>query len=221
LDGTAAATGTIFFYSIGNAVNGTGSTSGDNPTAPVTLSITEGTLPITLTFFNAVKNYNGILLKWATEQEINHKKFALEHSADGITFTPIAEMISAEPNSQLPKKYQYLHQNLTNGTQFYRLKNVDVDNKFSYSAIVSISWKGKVKTSFILSPNVVTSRLTIPNDIYIDGMNYKIVSSAGLVLQSSQLLQSSIEVSNLPTGNYFLTIETKKGHYITSKFIKL
>lgn len=76
------------------------------------------------------------------------------------------------------------------------------------------------KASISVYPNPASDELFIKNENNIELSSVKITDLAGKTVlnQSSQL--SSITISNLSKGMYFVTVETKIGNTVTSKIIK-
>ena len=95
-------------------------------------------LPIKLVSFDVERmGENSAMLEWKTSSELNNEYFQVEHSTDAQHFIPIADIPGAR-NSYNLLTYQFLHNNLKEGSQFYRLKQVDYDGTFEYSNIISI-----------------------------------------------------------------------------------
>ena len=106
-------------------------------------------------------NGNKVQLSWSTLQEVNTSSFVIEYSADGSHFTGIGQL-PAQGNSDITAKYTFWHNTPDlNKTNFYRVKQVDLDGKASYSATRSVKFtQGKVAavTSF---PNPVRNELIL------------------------------------------------------------
>lgn len=105
-------------------------------------------LPIEYTYFNAKALVDGVLLEWEAE-ETQNKGYDIEHSIDGITFNTISHQ-PAKTGSGL-KNYQYLHATPVNGSNYYRLRQVNMDDTYSYSVIRKVDF-GSGKT-LSLYPN--------------------------------------------------------------------
>ncbi|MBL0146615.1 MAG: T9SS type A sorting domain-containing protein [Chitinophagaceae bacterium] len=100
-----------------------------------TITCAAGPLAIGLTNFSAAAQENISLLKWNTSYETNNKTFVIEHSKDGINFSTVGE-VKGKGNSSYTSTYSFTHYNPINGKNYYRLKSIDVDGKFSYSVVV-------------------------------------------------------------------------------------
>ncbi|MDB5192656.1 MAG: hypothetical protein JWQ96_2219, partial [Segetibacter sp.] len=91
-------------------------------------------LPITLINFDAEPRGNDVLVTWSTATEINNKHFLIERSADGRNFTAIAT-INSQGNYTRTNNYQFVDAAPLKGTSYYRIRQVDNDDKFTFSKI--------------------------------------------------------------------------------------
>jgi hypothetical protein len=79
------------------------------------------------------------------------------------------------------------------------------------------------KHQFSIYPNPVKQTLILNSLNGMGKVNFKIFSTEGKLLSTMSLdfeNQTSIDVSNLSNGIYFLNIEDESGNTITKKFIK-
>ncbi len=98
-------------------------------------------LPLALLFFKGERIEDNTMLTWATATEQNSKEFIIERSYDGRTYSKIAS-IPAAGNSTLNTYYRYNDNeaaSLEANILYYRLKQVDLDGKYEYSSVVTIS----------------------------------------------------------------------------------
>lgn len=94
-------------------------------------------LPVELSYFTAKRNNGSVLLKWRTEQELNNKKFDIERSANGVSFTSIG-VINGQGTISIPQEYNYTDAAPATGVSFYRLRQEDIDGHFTYSSVKRI-----------------------------------------------------------------------------------
>jgi hypothetical protein len=92
-------------------------------------------LPVTLVYFKVKANSlsNATTLEWLTASEKNNAYFAVEKSLDGKTFAEAGRVTGR--NAANGGMYAFEDKN-TAGRAYYRLKQVDLDGTFTYSAIV-------------------------------------------------------------------------------------
>jgi hypothetical protein len=90
-------------------------------------------LPLRLLSFAGKQETGYNLLEWKTAEEINTKVFEVEKSIDGSNFTAIANvnMVGSGNN-----EYTFRDNDLNSNKIFYRLKMVDIDERFTYSPVI-------------------------------------------------------------------------------------
>ena len=173
-------------------------------------SACSSTLPITLVSFTALYNGNHVDISWATATETNNQYFIIERSLDGTTFVEIAKVDGAG-NHQGYLKYDFVDQSSLSGIVYYRLKQVDVDGAYTYSAIRVVSILLSKQIIVYPTPanagediHVVLSNLSdaIPVSIELVDMLGKIVLSY-TGIGSSHLLHSG----SLSKGMYLVIVK--------------
>lgn len=114
-------------------------------------------LPVELSSFSAKAVGCDVNLDWTVESAENFSHFELEKSFDGRNFARL-EIIEGEGIGA----YHFTDQ--TPGkTNYYRLKEVDMDGSFTYSKTVTASGDGCVEaaSSYLLYPNPVLAGQSI------------------------------------------------------------
>jgi hypothetical protein len=118
--------------------------------------------------------------------------------------------VQAAGNSTTDKYYNFLHRNPEAGNNYYRLKMVDTDGRFTYSPIVKTALSLK-NNKLSVHPNPVSSALNVMATIEKDEMVFfRIVSNDGRTVATNyRMLRKgsnafSWNISNLAAGNYFL-----------------
>lgn len=177
--------------------------------------------PIKLVSFNGSYSNGIATLNWETSQEINNDHFELYRSFDGIQFDLVGT-ISGAGTSFVPKNYSYRDGVSAKGTNvFYKLKQVDIDGKFSFSNVVRLSI-GYGTESFRIYPNPVVNNFTATFDaskagtasLLIRNVNGQTVYSKKLdVLNGNNAV--SVQVPQLIRGTYFVSIVNDELNYNT------
>ncbi|MBC7886988.1 MAG: SBBP repeat-containing protein [Ferruginibacter sp.] len=169
-----------------------------------------GSLPLTLLDFTGEAITTGNLLKWKTAQEISTAAFEIEWSNEGQHFEKIAVQ-KAAGNSTKALQYDYLHTLRRNGDNYYRLKMVDMDGKFTYSKIERIK---TALTSVVIKtfPNPVIDQVklnihALKDEVtlfYLYSADGKLVSSRSFnVVKGSN--QFNWNLQSYPAGKYFIS----------------
>lgn len=171
---------------------------------PVQYSITlPGALPAILTDFSTQLKGSDVQVNWTSAMEMNVGRYLIEHSTNGSDFDVIGSQI-AKGNSVDPVTYTFLHNNIHNGTHYYRLRIQDNDGSSALSAIKSVRLNSVDQIS--VSPNPVIDKA------FIKGLNEKDMVSVydinGRIIYKSVAKESSviIDFSLLTQGVYFISV---------------
>ncbi len=184
----------------------------------------QGPLPVTLLFFTAQKSGStASLLQWKTSQEINSDFIEIERSADAVFFTKIGKLPAAG-FSTIEKEYSYIDNTPQNGTNYYRLKLVDKDGRFTYSPARLVIFNNVNSGMVKFYPNPVRTILTVQLPT-LEPAVVNITNALGVVVY--QLKQPTntnnsllINVSNLPKGSYFLQVKTATSSVVKKLLIQ-
>jgi len=147
-------------------------------TSPIWYTKIVTPLPIELLSFTGEYTSKGNQLKWITATEINNDFFNLERSSDGRNFESIA-ILKGYGNSTQELNYGYLDVWAPEGVNYYRLKQTDFDEKFSYSNIIALRSLKKDEL-FLVYPNPATGSFIVSvKDFNREGYDIRITNSIG------------------------------------------
>ena len=118
-----------------------------------------GVLPIKLLSFTGKLQNENVKLNWSTSFEQNSRGFEIEKSLDGINFRKIG-FVAAAGNSNATRSYSFIDPQRAVEFNYYRLKLVDIDNKFDYSAVVLVK-NTFGKQDVYLAGNPITNNINI------------------------------------------------------------
>src|SRR4051812_27862818 len=93
---------------------------------------------VELISFKAEKASENVILNWSTASEKNNDYFVVERSTDGIHFEPIGTVKGNGTSNQI-NYYTFEDHSFNSGILYYRLKQVDLDNKYEYSKIKAVN----------------------------------------------------------------------------------
>ncbi len=196
----------VGFGSTANCFEG----SGPAPSPSVTTSIQKSadtndnavdysviSLPIVLIRFNAEVDINSksTILSFST---------ATERSTDGYRFTEIGQVTGAG-DSNIPQDYSFTDTHPLPGKNYYRLKQVDFDGKYTYSKVVSVNF-GKTG-GLSLSPMPTSNELNVTLDkpIAEDGQ-WQVLDMSGRVLRTgtfpAETTDYQLNASDLLEGSF-------------------
>lgn len=182
-----------------------------------------GPLPVTLkTFLANLTSSNTVRLNWTTSMEINCRRYDIERSADGKTFSVVGS-VEGSGSSQIENSYS-LNDNIstfTGSVIYYRLKQIDFDGKASISKIVVVRLRTNA-TGLSASPNPFTSYVNINLDwsknetvnVQVLNMAGKEVSSKSVQLTKGTNYVAINNLSSLPAGMFIIQLNTSEGKIV-------
>ena len=159
-------------------------------------------LPLNFISFTAANKAPAVQLNWTTADEINNSYFEIQRSADGIHFNAIA-FADNKKNGGGEQQYYYTDKLPLNGINYYRLKQVDIDGRYSFSAIISITSKGTGKIISAYANPVTNSRLQLRLQTTSLVSIYQ--ASGALMYQAKmEAGMQDINVASFPKGYYLV-----------------
>ncbi len=176
-------------------------------------------LPVTLTSFTALKKNNSVELSWTTSSEQDNRGFEIQRSSDGTHYFPIGWR-DGTPGSTILTTYSFTDTHPVKGGNFYRLKQIDLDNRSALSAIRKVDFGQWMAVS--VYPNPVTDVLNVQLDKNITTIRIYDIHSR-LVWQEQNTeskLSFSIPLKNISSGLYLLEVMDGHGNRQTERFIK-
>jgi glucose/arabinose dehydrogenase len=102
------------------------------------------TTPVELSSFSSIILENGINLKWRTETEVSNYGFDILRSVQNDIWEKIG-FVEGHGNSNSPKDYSFIDENVSSGKYSYRLKQIDTDGKFEYSKIIEVEFNSPIQ----------------------------------------------------------------------------
>jgi hypothetical protein len=166
-------------------------------------------LPVKLVSFKySIVEDQKILLKWEVAEQLDIRKYNIERSSNGRSWTAIGSMPA---NTELSYTYRHIDNEPLDGFSYYRLQIVE-DNVINYSNTLLVKLGAK-KDAITVYPvptgNMVNIRLKSNTLMNTEA---KLLSAEGRLLQKIKLtrMEQSIHLGHLQAGIYFL--ETGDGH---------
>jgi hypothetical protein len=176
-------------------------------------------LPVTWAGFDVKTAEVGNELTWKTASEQNTDYFEVQYSYDAKEFIAIPEHISAAGNSADLRTYNFTHTDFAPYV-YYRIKQVDLDGKFDYSAIKLA--KRAAGPSFVV--NVFPIPMQEDNLLHVSAkgidkstMSITMTDITGKVIRhlsyipSSESIKESFDMSPLTPGLYFIEVQNGQG----------
>lgn len=178
-------------------------------------------LPIELSQFTVTCLPTQIKIEWETLSEVNSDYFEIEKSNDGINFMKIGT-INASQNSSELKTYTW-NDNIERELSYYRLKQVDLNGKISYSEIISSNCTRE--ENFKIYPNPFNNQININIETTISPFEVCIKDDLGRVIFKQTIENNSnhftIELDDsIESGIYYIVLHNSS-FYLMEKIIKL
>lgn len=172
------------------------STALNNPNSRTTL----GVLPLTWLEFSVKPRLNQAVLEWTTSQENNTAGFTIQHSKDGLVWEIIGYQPAAN-HQEAENRYLYIHPLPLNGLNYYRIKEADLDGKFSYSKIITLM-TGSRKIE-LLNTLITNGKISLQLE---EAAVVNLYSNTGQLLLTRQLPAGFqlLEACQLTSGVYYL-----------------
>ena len=173
-------------------------------------------LPVEWTDFDvsAIKNCQGVRLRWTTETETNTKWFDVERSMDLAHWQRIARLPA---KGQSAERVQYELEDKTaqkSQTWFYRFKEVDLDGQVYISSIKTIRL-ACAKKEINIFPNPCHGVMHLTP---VANGNYLIRDAQGRCVKQGALA-SDIDIFGLPIGVYAVQIIVDNQVYVKKLFV--
>jgi hypothetical protein len=169
------------------------------------------TLPLTLLYFKGASTEKGNRLEWKTSSETNVAGFDIQRRQNSASWESIGFVDGAGTFGSI-LAYSFLDQFPGWGTQYYRLRQVDLDGKFTYSPIISIEDRAKSGTTAEIYPNPVREGhffiyLSQPP---IEASIVRIINSTGVTVMESNINEAlnQVDVNGLIPGIYVVIVST-------------
>lgn len=179
-----------------------------------------GVLPLRLLSFTAIKQNAGVLLQWQTSNEINTSHFEIERSNDGVTFEKIG-ITNALQNSGTPD-YHFTDNAPVKGINYYRLRLVDRDGRYTYSPVVKVIFNND-GAGLVVYPNPAGNTITMKYAANQKTVTLSIFDFAGRKVMSGEFNhQNSMQVNISALSKGLYTIKLTDGiKQMQAKLVKL
>ncbi|MCE7065319.1 C25 family cysteine peptidase [Dyadobacter sp. CY326] len=188
--------------------------------------LNEGALPVDLISFDAkVNGVDNVEVTWKTASEKNNSHFVVERSYNARNFESIGR-VEGKGDSNSEHAYSFIDSNPLDGTSYYRLTQVDLDEIVggqtkpgisTASSIVSVTRNNTSTLS--VSPNPTADFVDIDLKAPVAIKFWNLINASGKVLRRNEV-GKRVSLLNLSAGEYLIEITTVNGDKYTKKVIK-
>jgi hypothetical protein len=175
-------------------------------------------LPVNWLTFTGKQVHGDVVLNWSTASEINNSHFEIQRSANAIDFSTIGS-VAAGTNPSVVNNYQYLDVNPLTGISYYRLKQIDIDGKYSFSSIIQIN--GTPLSEIKIYSDAEALHVLVPASVSGTTIAF-IYDATGRLMQKQQVLpgRNVISTAGLSGGNYFVQLVNGGKNIYSNQFVK-
>ena len=158
------------------------------------------TIPVELTKFDVKRTEKSALLTWSTATELDNAAFYIEQSSNGKDFQTIGQ-IKGNGTTHTIQVYNFEHNTPSVGINYYRLKQMDINGKTTFSPTRSVLFG---KASFAIKNTLVQDALDVVSDDE-NAIQIRLVNLTGQEVFNGKVQGSQrINVSHLNTGLYII-----------------
>jgi hypothetical protein len=179
-------------------------------------------LPARLLNFSAIaNNENKVDIKWTTTEEENLRHFSIEHSENGIDYFPIFTTLPSNGSFSEKHHYKETHQS-PKRNNYYRLKTVDIDGKFSYSGVkrVQLNLKENSINSFFINKQLHVSLLNAEGQyrVMVSNINGAILKEYSIHAKNENI-HKTFQTDLKSNSIYIVTISNKDQSFSRKLFL--
>lgn len=188
-------------------------------------------LPVELSSFSANTINGKVVLNWKTATEVNSSQFVVERTLKSSQSQKISAAtwvavgtVNASNNSNTPRTYTYTDNQVKPGTYSYRLKTVDNDGSYSYSATteatVSLPKSFSVEQNYPnpFNPSTMIA-FSLPQSMKVSLVVFNTIGQevARLIDETLEAgyYQKSFNAGNFPSGTYLYQL--RAGNSVLTK----
>lgn len=192
-------------------------------------SSTGGTLPVTFLNFSGSNDGSSNLLRWSTANENNNRGFEVQRSQDGISYS-VLDFVNSKAlngNSTSLLNYTFTDHHPAGTRQYYRLRQVDIDQRSELSNIISIEGEKPLRLTIDrLFPNPARNFVTIQVSApYKEKITIVLADMSGKILRQKVINAEAgvntltVDISQTIKANCLLKVIDANGHSTTYQVV--
>lgn len=181
------------------------------------------TFPVEWVDFSVRQAGEEVRLNWITTHERNCDSYQIERSLNGKSFQVLGSLPATGENSNQPNVYRYTDSLAPRGGLYYRIRQWDLDGRFSFSDVRLLQLENAPTFSVQLYPNPnqgqFSLRTQLPGHflVHIVDLNGKIIWQQAMDLGVQPVVRG---VDGIVPGVYLVRIEdTVSGLFYNQKMV--
>lgn len=173
-------------------------------------------LPVIFEYFTAQKQGdNTAIIQWKTATESNTAYFDVERSTDAVNFEKVGT-VQALGSPSLGMIYGFTDNHPAKGINYYRLKQVDKDNLFTYtpSRMLKFGEEASGIVKYYPNPTSGVLNIEVSRQMQSEAIVVNISNGNGAVLNQIKISSApssviSVSLKRYPKGIYFVQVKTQ------------
>ena len=171
-------------------------------------------LPVAWLDFTGRRAGSSVELAWKTASEKDNDKFTVERSADGKNFSALGT-VAGNGSTELASQYTFSDKAPLSTIGVYRIKQTDLNGKFSYSKEIRVAGLDGSITGIRLYPNPAPTSATL----YLENATWRnqkvkvtIINALGAVVREEQISfsgdsRAKVNISGIQRGSYYMSTQ--------------
>jgi hypothetical protein len=162
------------------------------------------TLPVNwLNINGSLNSSKQSVISWKVAEQ-NVTRYEVEKSSDAISFSKMANIPG---NGDGTNDYTFTEMQTLTGTAYYRIKQIDIDGRSSYSSIITLRNNNQHPISLYPNPAKELVTVIVGNDLL--NKNAVLTDMYGKALQRMKISSLSfiINIKAYPNGVYLIKID--------------
>ncbi len=181
-------------------------------------------LPLTLVSFTGKKQDKNVMLNWVTSFEEQMDGYEVEYSIDAQNFASIG-FAKAVNNHFSECNYNLLHTSPVTGNNYYRLKTLESNGKFSYSNIVVVNFDDVEQMQIVIQPNPSKDQVSIVLQNQTQPALIQVFDMAGRLMFNEKVTLgqniTQVNLQNWNLGSYILRVTNEDGTSFVHRIMKV
>jgi hypothetical protein len=169
-------------------------------------------LPVKFLSFGLTRTASDVLVQWATSEEENAGSFIVERSQDGTSWSSLGT-VAAAGTSRAINNYSFSDRSNNLALAYYRIRQMDVDGRASYTAVKSIKSQSSDSQVKIAA---TTGAIVLQFPALVKGQAAVVITGTNGQVVARQLLSQPVGQVLIPAaaslhGLYIVSVQQEQG----------
>lgn len=175
-------------------------------------------LPVVFKRFDINVINAGNQLRWTISSQSDVSRYDIEYSTDGLNFSKVGSVPAVSSPGDITYTFLHTIKNDVNG--FYRIRNIDIDDSYTFSPVEMVkAYKRVVNLTIRPNPTTGMFKVSLPSGIN-EPVRLIVYDQTGrLVLLKNlnpQGAEIPVDISKVSQGTYQVVVEGAKTRWVAS-----